>query len=141
MIPTGLFGGIAALLIPTSSSIHGLLILSFQYFFYHATLIAFAIHVYRKSEFEITIKDVMNSLKFVAFMGFLAIYINGILGRDTNVNFMYVVRPPMDDLPYLNLNQGYIMYMVKYSVLAVVLLCATYYKVFVKAYLKTRKEQ
>lgn len=137
MIPTGLFGGVAALLLPTSSSINGLLILSIQYFTYHATLVTFSIHVYRKNEYEFTVKDVSNCLKFIAFLGFMAIYANGMLGRDTNVNFMYVVRPPMSDLPYLNLNQGYIMYLLKYSLLASFLVCLTYINVFINHFKKT----
>lgn len=141
MIPTGLFGGLAALFIPTSSSINGLMILSIQYFFYHATLIAFSIHVYRRKEYKFTMKDVFNCFKFIVLMGFIAIYINGILGRATNVNFMYVVRPPMDGLPLLNLNQGYIIYLIKYGFLALILVCLTYYKVFVEAYKQVWKSK
>lgn len=139
MIPTGLFGGIAALMIPTSSSINGLLILSIQYFFYHATLIAFSVHILRQREIEFSVKDVMNVLKLLAFIGFMAIYINGILGPDTNVNFMYVVRPPMDGLPLLNLNQGYIMYIVKYALLSCVLVSLTFSQVFVRAYAEQKQ--
>lgn len=141
MIPTGLFGGLAALFIPTSSSINGFLILSMQYFFYHATLIAFAIHVMRTIEIEFTVKDVLNCLSFLMLIGFLAIYVNGILGRESNANYMYVVRPPMDDLPLLNLNQGYIMYIVKYSILASLLVSLTFSKVFVKAFIASRKSE
>ncbi len=133
MIPTGLYGGLAALLIPTSSSINGYLILSIQYFFYHATLMAFSIHIMRQKEIVFGVKDVFNVLKFLALIGFIAIYVNAILGSDTNVNFMYVVRPPMSGLPYLNLNQGYIMYMLKYAILVVVMVLLTYYKVFINA--------
>lgn len=139
MIPTGLFGGIAALMIPTSSSINGLLILSIQYFFYHAALITFSIHILRQHEMEFTIKDVKNVLKLLLFIGFMAIYINGILGPDTNANFMYVVRPPMDGLPLLNLDQGYMMYMIKYASLSCVLVCLTFTHVFVKAYGKEKR--
>ena len=32
------------------------------------------------------------------------------------VNFMYVVNPPQKGLPYLNENQGWLMYMIKYAV-------------------------
>lgn len=121
-------------MIPTSSSINGLLILSIQYFFYHATLIAFSIHIFRQHEIEFSVKDVMNVLKLLAFIGLMAIYIDGILGPDTNVNFMYVVRPPMEGLPLLNLKQGYIMYIVKYALLSCVLVCLTFTQVFVSAY-------
>ena len=134
MIPTGLYGGLAALLIPTSSSINGYLILSFQYFFYHATLMAFSIHIMRQKEIVFGIKDVFNVLKFLVLIGFIAIYVNAILGSDTNVNFMYVVRPPMSGLPYLNLDQGYIMYMIKYAILVVVMVFLTYYKILIQTF-------
>lgn len=141
MIPTGLFGGLAALMIPTSSSINGMLILSIQYFFYHATLIAFAIHLLRQKELVFTVKDVFNVLKLLAFMGVIAIYINGMLGPDTNVNFMYVVRPPMDNLPLLNLNQGYIIYILKYALLATFLVLISFSKTFVAAYATSKSKK
>lgn len=133
MIPTGLFGGIAALLLPTSSSINGLLILSIQYFIYHSTLIAFSVNMMKQKEMEFAIKDVFNVLKFLGFMGFLAIYINSILGPESNVNFMYVVRPPMNGLPILNLNQGYIVYIIKYGLLAALLVMVSFSTVVYKS--------
>lgn len=132
MIPTGIFGGIAALLIPTSSSINGLIILTIQYFFYHATLIVFSINIMRQKELEFTIKDVFNVLKFLAFLGFIAIYINSILGRESNVNFMYVVRPPMDGLPIINLDHGYIAYIIKYGLVAVTLVFVSFSNIIFK---------
>jgi hypothetical protein len=133
MLPTCLFGGIASLAIPTWSSIHGLLLIGIQYFTYHATLIVFSIYLYRSSEVAFTVRDYRDSLVFLGCIGFAAIYINGILGRDTNVNFMYVVRPPMDGLPYLNLDQGWIMYIIKYSSLAILLLTLSYIGPIVRA--------
>ena len=41
---------------------------------------------------------------------------------------MYTAGPPQEGLPYLNLNQGWLMYIVKYAALALVLLALCYIK-------------
>jgi hypothetical protein len=45
-----------------------------------------------------------------------------------DINFMYTVKPPQDGLPYLNLDQGWFMYILKYALLAVVAIIGTYIK-------------
>ena len=40
MLPSCLFGGIAAILIPTHSARNGMWIITLQYFVYHASLVA-----------------------------------------------------------------------------------------------------
>ncbi|MBO7408126.1 MAG: YwaF family protein, partial [Clostridia bacterium] len=79
MLPTCLVGGFAAILIPTSSSLHSPFI-TFQYFTYHTVIVAFAICLLLKSkEIGWTVKDYTTALKMLAFMGFVAIYINSMV--------------------------------------------------------------
>ena len=55
---------------------------------------------------------------------FFSIYINSMLyDGNPNINFMYVVSPPQEGLPYLNENQGWFMYIIKYAIL--ILLCVS----------------
>ena len=44
------------------------------------------------------------------------------------INFMYTVAPPQDGLPYLNLNQGWLMYIIKYASVAILAVLLTYIK-------------
>ena len=51
-------------------------------------------------------------------------YINSIVYDGTdNINFMYVVSPPVEGLPFLNENHGWIVYIAHYA--SLILLCVT----------------
>lgn len=124
MLPSCLFGGIAALLIATNSSLNGGLILSVQYFGYHAALVIFAIALLRGKVLELTAQHYVNCLKFLAVLMLFAIYINSILYDGvSNINFMYVASPPQSGLPFLNEDHGWLVYIVHYA--ALVIFCVT----------------
>ncbi len=124
MLPSCLFGGISAILIATDSSRNGLWILSLQYFGYHIAIVIFSLYLLLSKEITFTVKDYFNCLKFLLFLLFFAIYINSILYDGlSDINFMYVVGPPQDGLPFLNDNHGWLIYIIHYTI--IVLLCVT----------------
>ncbi len=124
MLPSCLFGGIAAITIATTSALNGLPILSVQYFGYHSMLSAFALVLLRSKERELTIKHYFTCLKFLVVLLLAAIYINSILyDGNPNINFMYVVSPPQSGLPFLNEDHGWLVYMSHYAFL--VIFCVT----------------
>ncbi len=124
MLPSCLFGGIAAILIPTTSSLNGMPILSIQYFGYHCALIIFALVMLTSNDRKLTIKNYFTCLKLLIAVMLLAIYINSILyDGSSNVNFMYVVSPPQAGLPYLNEDHGWLVYMCHYA--GLVIFCVT----------------
>ena len=126
MIPSCLFGGIAAILIATDSSRNGSFVITAQYFVYHVAITVFALYLLTSREFKVTVKDYFNSLKFVAMIMFFAMYINSALYDGVaEVNFMYVVSPPQDGLPFLNEKHGWLVYIVHYAftVLFAITLC------------------
>lgn len=128
MLPSCLLGGIAAIFIATSSS-RSMPVITLQYFTYHSALIAFSINLYRNKEIKFEFKDYINCLKFLMAIGFFAIYINSMLYDGTvNVNFMYVVDPPQSGLPFLNENNGWLVYICHYAFLAVTLISVCYIK-------------
>lgn len=127
MLPSCLFGGIAALLIATDSSRNGMWIITGQYFGYHVAISVFALYLLTNKEMKWTIKDFINCLKLLGLFGLLSIYINSMLNDGSgSINFMYTVRPPQSGLPYLNLNQGWFIYILKYTALATVVITLTY---------------
>lgn len=139
MLPTCLFGGIAALLLPTVSSRNGFLIITVQYFGYHLSIVTFALYLFRTNEIKWEIKNYFNTLKLLALIGFGAIYLNSIIYDENNkVNFMYVVRPPVDNLPYLNNEHGWLVYIIHYAILAVILITLCYIKPIIKAIKKEK---
>lgn len=124
MLPSCLFGGIAALLIATTSSLNGMWILSVQYFGYHVALVIFALALLRGKVMTFTIWHYVNCLKFLAALMLFAIYINSILYDGvSNINFMYVASPPQSGLPFLNEDHGWLVYIVHYA--ALVIFCVT----------------
>ena len=116
MVPSCLFGGIAAIFLATSSSLNGLFVITGQYFLYHVAITVFAIYLLTSKEIELGLKDYFNCLKFLLIMMFFAIYINSAVSSDAvTTNFMYVVNPPQSGLPFLNENHGWLVYIAHYA--------------------------
>lgn len=130
MLPTCLVGGIAAILLPTNSSLNGGFLITIQYFGFHVAIVLFSIYLYRSKEVVFDFKDYVHSLLFLAAVGFLAIYINGIVANGVkDINYMYVVHAPNADsltLPFLNTNHGWIVYITHYSLLAIFVVSLCY---------------
>ena len=126
MIPTCLLGGIVALFLPTSSSLN-MWPITIQYFMYHSTISIFALRFLLDKDYKLTIKDYIYCLEVLLVVFFFAIYINSIVyDGESKINFMYVVNPPMENLPYLNKNGGWFAYIIKYIVLVFVLASLVY---------------
>ena len=140
MIPSCLLGGIAALLLATTSSLNGMWILSVQYFGYHVAIVVLALKLITSREFTPTVGDYFNCLKFLLMLMFAAMYINSILYDGvSNINFMYVASPPMGGLPFLNENHGWLVYIAHYGFTVLLCVTACYIKPILKAL--SRKKQ
>lgn len=134
MIPSCLFGGIAAILIATTSSLNGMPILSLQYFGYHSAIVIFALVLLTSGALELTVRHYVNCLKFLVGLMLFAIYINSMLyDGNANINFMYVASPPQAGLPWLNEDQGWLVYMLRYSTLVIGCVTLCYIKPIWKA--------
>lgn len=134
MIPSCLFGGIAALLIATTSSLNGRWILSVQYFGYHCAIVIFALVLLCGGKFRLTIRHYTNCLKFLVVLMLFAIYINSILyDGNSNINFMYVASPPQSGLPFLNEDHGWLVYICHYAFTVVFCVTLCYIKPIIAA--------
>ena len=134
MMPSCLIGGLAALLIATDSSRNGMWIITLQYFAYHAAIMVFALYLATNKEHCPTLKGYFSCLKMLLIIMFFAIYINSILYDGvSDINFMYVVGPPQKNLPYLNDNNCWFSYIVKYAILILVSVTLFYIKPIVLA--------
>lgn len=124
MIPSCLFGGIAALLIPTDSSLNGGWILSLQYFGYHVAIVIFAVVLLGGNQLKLTVRHYVNCIKFLMGLMLFAVYINSIVYDGvSNINFMYVASPPKSGLPFLTEEYGWLVYVVHY--VSLILFCVT----------------
>lgn len=120
MMPSCLIGGLAALLIATDSARNGLWIITAQYFIYHASIMVFALYLMSSKEYSPTLKRYTYCLKLLLAIMFFAFYINSwVYDGVSNINFMYVAGPPQDGLPYLNDNNGWLSYIIRYAILVI----------------------
>lgn len=145
MIPTCLLGGIIALFLPTNSALN-MWPITIQYFLYHSSIAIFALRFLLDKEYKLTIKDYIHCLEVFLVVFFFAIYINSIVNDgESKINFMYVVNPPMDGLPYLNKNGGWLAYILKYIALVLVLATLVYIVPIIKFFkglaLKSKQEK
>lgn len=141
MMPSCLFGGIMAIIIATNSSRNGSWIITTQYFGYHIAISIFGLRLIIDKEINWSFKDYINCLIFLGAIGICAIYLNSILNDGTNnINFMYVVNPPQDGLPYLNKDNGWLVYIIHYAFLAILLVSLVYIKPIINK-LKSLREK
>ena len=108
MCPTMLIGGILAILIPTEGVEFNNIKL-YEYFFFHAIIIYFAIYLLVSKKITYTWKSYIRNVICLILLSVCAIWINSFLS-DYAVNFFFVARPPMDNLPILNLNHKWGVY-------------------------------
>lgn len=142
MLPSCLFGGIAAILIATDSSRNGNFIITLQYFLYHIALVVFSLHLFTTKELKFDIKDYFNCFKFLLIIMFFAFYINSIVYDGSNsINFMYVASPPQEGLPYLNEDSGWFVYILRYALLIVVCVTGCYIKPIIKCIKNLQKKE
>ena len=129
MIPSCLFGGVAALLIATTSSLNGGPILTVQYFGYHAAISVFAMVLLFGGKFRLTVRHYVNCLKFLVVLMLFAMYINSVLYDGvSNINFMYVASPPQKGLPFLTEEYGWLVYICHYAFTVVFCVTLCYIK-------------
>ena len=107
-VPVGLWGGVLAILMATSG-VNFAKPYAYQCFLYHAGLLWWALHLLLTRQVDLGLQAYLRNLKVLGGMLFLMIWVNSALSvYDTN--FWFVVRPPADGLPLLNLNNGCLCY-------------------------------
>lgn len=111
-------GGIAAILIPTYGVEFNVANV-YQCFMYHATLTWFSLYLIRFKHANLGMQAFKNNLVVLFALLIFNLYMNSILAvYDTN--FMFIVRPPLEGLPFLNLNHGYYIYLFRVIMLGVI---------------------
>lgn len=107
-VPTALLGGIAAMLIPTDG-VEFSDILPYQCFVYHAGLVWLAVYLLQSGKLDMGFSTYLRNLGILLALVAAMLYVNGALSA-YGTNFMFVVRPPLEGLPLLNLDHGWYVY-------------------------------
>ena len=116
----GTIGSFMALIIPTNG-VEFNEIGPYQCFVYHAGLMWFSIYLIISKNAKLDLKAYVTNISILSFLAFMMIYVNGALSA-YGTNFFYVVRPPMDNLPVLNLNHGWYVYFVTLLLVGITLM-------------------
>ena len=141
MCPSMIIGAVMALLIPTVGT--GFKdIQVYQYFIFHYFLIFFSAYILKEKFVKWRWKHYLQNIAYLGGIAIVMMWLNsalsGVLGR---VNFMYLVRPPMDDLPILNLDHGWGVYFVTLMTVAIVLIGIFHVIVMLVCHRKNKKIQ
>lgn len=123
-VPAALLGGIMAMLIPTDG-VDFLDPLAYQCFVYHAGLVWLALYFLRTRQVDMGCRAYVRNLLILLCLAAIAIYINGAFYA-YSTNFFFLTRPPLEGLPYLNLNSGWYVYLLRLVALAVALMTAVH---------------
>lgn len=101
----------------------------YEYFFFHAFLVTFAISIVTKKQIKITWKSHLQTMGIMLLVFIASIWVNSVLSVtsvdpsnivlkssdiDTYIytNFFYSMKPPLDNLPLLNLDNGWFVYFI-----------------------------
>ncbi len=139
MCPTMIIGATCALFIPTVGTEFTKVVV-YQYFLYHIFLIFFAAYILTERLVKWKPVFFVRNLAYLGVLALICTWINSALIKSVDkTNFMYLVRPPMENLPILNLDNGWTVYFITLSVLAVLLLGFFHLAVTLPSYIKSKK--
>lgn len=108
VVPAGIWGGLLAIIIPTSG-VGFTEIQTYQCFIYHAAILWYAVYLIATKQVDLSLKSYLRNLLILAILCVFEIWINGAL-QAYDTNFFFLVRPPVEGLPILNLNNGWYAY-------------------------------
>lgn len=119
IVPVAILGGTMALLIPTSG-VNFAKPFAYQCFVYHSGIIWYALYLLCTKQVSLNLRSYRNNMAILAVLVFVMLWVNSIL-KVYDTNFFYLVRPPMENLPVLNLNNGWFVYFLSLVAVAFVL--------------------
>ena len=134
----GTLGSLCAILIPTNGT--GFTEIGpYQCFVYHGGLMWFALYLVFSKKAEMTLKSTLRNMLILTFLSLMMIYVNGALSA-YDTNFFFITRPPLEGLPYLNLNHGWYAYFLRIFLLGVVLITLFTLPFIISSAVKSKKD-
>ena len=137
IVPIALLGGAMAMLIPTSG-VNFLKPYAYQCFVYHAGIFWYGLYLIITKQVSLGLKSYKNNMLYLLGLLFIMIWVNSAL-HVYDTNFFYLVRPPMDNLPILNLNNGWFVYFISLVLIALTLFTALHLPFMILERRKTKK--
>jgi uncharacterized membrane protein YwaF len=130
----------------------------YEYFFFHAFLVIFAISIVTKKQIEITWKSHLQTMGIMFLVFVASIWVNSVLSVtsvdpsdivlkssdiDTYIytNFFYSMKPPLDNLPILNLDNGWFVYFFSIVLIGLTAISLLQLPFIVRSALKQKKQK
>ena len=120
MVPCLFIGAAMALLIPTEGA-DPTVPRVWQYMLIHGVLVFYGIYLAAVERVDLSFKAYFNNLKLLLGVTLIAFLMNSVL-EQYETNFLFLRVPPMENLPLLNLNNGWYVYFLTLAVIACVLM-------------------
>lgn len=108
--PVAVLGGIMAILIPTSG-VDFLKPFAYQCFVYHAGIMWFSFYLISTKQVSLGLRAYKRNLLLMGALVIVMLWVNSAL-HVYDTNFFFLVKPPMKNLPILNLNNGWFVYFI-----------------------------
>ena len=120
MVPCMMIGALMALLIPTEG-VSVFVPRVWQYMLIHGVLVFYGLYLMLIEKVDLTFKAYLSNLKLLLIVVVLAFVMNSVL-EQYNTNFLFLRKPPMENLPILNLNHGWYVYFLTLTAIACTLI-------------------
>jgi uncharacterized membrane protein YwaF len=132
MFPTLIGGGFLGMVIPSMTfNYHGLMDLAtYRYFFYHAMLIFLGFYLYLSKPIYFGLKSFGYALALIWGVAIFVVWTNSALAWNPKTNFCFFVRPPTEGLPLLNMDSGWLAYMLVQKLMCMIIFILCYLPVF-----------
>lgn len=120
MVPCMIIGAFFSLLIPTEG-VDPSVLRVWQYMLIHATLVFYGFYLMLVEKVDLSIKSYLSNLGLLLIIAMIAMFMNSVL-EQYGTNFLFLRMPPMENLPILNLNNGWYVYFITLVMIAVILI-------------------
>lgn len=130
MVPCMLIGAAMALLIPTEG-VDPATPRVWQYMLIHGVLVFYGLYLAIVEKVDLSVKAYLANLKLLLIVVVLAFLMNSVLG-DYGTNFLFLREPPMENLPILNMNHGWGVYLITLALITCILLFSVHIPYIIK---------
>ena len=139
MVPCLFIGAAMALLIPTEG-VDASVPRVWQYMLIHGVLVFYGIYLSVIEKVDLSFKAYFNNLKLLLCVLLLAFLMNSVL-EQYQTNFLFLRVPPMENLPLLNLNNGWYVYFITLSIIACVLILLIHLPFIIADAIRRKRER
>lgn len=139
MVPCMLIGAAIALLIPTEG-VNPAVPRVWQYMLIHGVLVFYGLYLMLMEKANLSLKAYFSNLQLLLAVTAVAFVMNSVL-EQYKTNFLFLRKPPMENLPILNLNHGWYVYFLTLTAVACILVLLVQLPFIIKGLRAEKREK